>query len=437
MTKSNSIQYKFATVQNRYVSADFDGGDITSDGGSLLLHKLDRKLGLTTKAASAFNDSRQKGKVNHTINALVKQQIFALANGYSDLNDHTTLRKDPLMQTICSRDKDLASASTLHRFQKTADRSTSIGLNKVLVDHFLDSHKTAPEEIILDFDATDDPVHGNQEKAFFHGYYGHYCFLPLYVFCGSFLLTAYLRPSNIDGAKHAGAILKILVGYIRKQWPECRIIFRGDGGFARRYIMHWCEKNNVDFIIGYTKNKVVLSRTQEMLDRVKEAFAKSGEKQREFVDFMYRAGTWKRERRIISKAEYNKLGENNRFIVTTLSGDPKMLYDKRYCARGDMENRIKEQQLDLFADRTSASEWWMNQLRMLLSGLAYTLLETLRRTALAETEASAFQCGTIRLKLLKIGAVVVRNTRTVKVHLSSAYPHQKLFASIYHALEAA
>lgn len=438
MTKSNSNQHDFATVQNRRVSSTFDGGDITSDGGLLLLQKLDRKIGLTKKVSSVLTDHRQKGKVKHSLFSMMKQQIFALASGYSDLNDHETLRKDPLFQTVCSRDTELASAPTLCRLQNSTDRSSAIALNKVLVDHFLDSHKTPPKEIILDFDATDDPVHGNQDNAFFHGYYGHYCFLPLYVFCGSFLLTAYLRPSNIDGAKHAGALLKLLVLHIRKRWPDCKIIFRGDGGFARRHIMHWCEKNNVDFVIGYTKNSVVMARTEELQKQVKEAFEKSDEKQREFMEFQYKAGTWKQERRIISKAEYNKLGENNRFIVTSISkGDPEELYDTLYCARGDMENRIKEQQLDLFADRTSASEWWANQFRMLLSGIAYALVNAFRKTALKDTELANAQCGTIRLKLFKIGAVVVRNTRTVKVHLSTSYPKKDLFGLIYRALEAA
>ena len=424
----------FATVQNRYVRADFSGGDITSDGGLLLLKQLDRKIGFTDRIASELHDPRQQSKVGHSFRSLVKQQIFALAAGYEDLNDHTCLRKDPLFQTLCSRDKELASASTLCRIQNIADRNDALLLNRLLVDHFISSHATPPEEIILDFDATDDPVYGNQKQSFFHGYYGHYCFLPLYVFCGSFLLTAYLRPSNIDASKHSAAILRLLVNHIRKHWPSCRIVFRGDGGFARQLIMNWCERSNVEYIIGYSKNNVVLGVTKELREDVQKAFESSREKQRRFCDFMYSAQTWKRKRRIISKAEYNSLGDNNRFVVTNLSGDAQELYDTVYCARGDMENRIKEQQLDLFADRTSATEWWANQFRMLLSGLAYTLIDTLRRTALKNTALEKAQCGTIRLKLLKIGAVIIKNTRKVFVHLSTAYPMRSLFEQVHATL---
>ena len=283
------------------------------------------------------------------------------------------------------------------------------------------------KELILDFDCTDDPVHGEQIGRFFHGYYDSYCFLPLYVFCGRQLLAAYLRPSNIDPARGAWAILKLLSDRLRQVWPEVRIIFRADSGFCRHRMLTWCDKHGIDYIVGIAKNNCLLAEARHLLNQAQQQFAASGHKQRLFGEMRYAAGTWKYARRVIVKAEHNGKGSNPRFVVTNMSADAATLYDRLYCARGEAENRIKEQQLDLFADRTSCMNWVPNQLRLLLSALAYTLMEAIRRLALAGSQLARACCGTLRLKLLKIGAVIVRNTRRVHLMLSSAYPHQSLF----------
>jgi hypothetical protein len=294
------------------------------------------------------------------------------------------------------------------------------------VDAFIASHCEAPEEIILDCDATDDEVHGKQKGRFFHGYYDHYCFLSLYVFCGEYLLVAYLRPSNIDEAKHSLGILGLLVKRLRAAWPKTRIIMRGDSGFCRWKLMRWCDRHKVDYLLGLAKNSRLIQEAQPLLDEVHECFLQTSKKQKQFSETQYAASTWYRERRVIIKAEHLKKGSNPRFVVTSLSGAPDALY-QRYCARGEMENRIKEQQLCLFADRTSCSKWLPNQFRVLLSALAYTLLQTIRAKALIGTALSRARCDTIRLKLLKIGAVVIRNTRRVILILSESCPYKDLF----------
>jgi hypothetical protein len=297
----------------------------------------------------------------------------------------------------------------------------------VLVEQFIASFKEAPKELVLDFDATDDRVHGAQEGRFFHGYYGHYCFLPLYVFCGEQLLVAYLRSSNIDPARHAWAILKLLVTRLRKAWPGVKIIIRGDSGFCRWKMLRWCERHHVDYIIGLARNARLEAMSASLMEVAKACFERSGQKQRLFEWLRYAADTWDKGRWVIAKAEYTDKGANPRYVVTTLVDDPWTLYDRVYCARGEMENRIKEQQLGLFADRTSSHYWWTNQLRLLLSSCAYVLLETIRRIGLAGTELARAQAATIRLKLLKLGAVILRNTRRIRLLYSSAYPYQRTF----------
>ena len=296
-----------------------------------------------------------------------------------------------------------------------------------MVENFIASFEAPPEELVLDFDATDDAVHGCQEGRFFHGYYDHYCFLPLYVFCGERLLVSYLRPSKIDGAKHAWAILALLVKRLRAAWPGVRIIFRGDGGFCRHKMLGWCDSHGVGYIVGLAKNARLNDLAAPWMAVAEKGFAASGVKQRLFGEFAYAAKSWSRERRVIARIEHGPKGANPRYIVTNLDGDGRRLYEKLYCARGDMENRIKEQQLDLFADRTSCHKWWPNQFRLLLSSLAYTLLETIRRIGLKGTEMARAQAGTIRLKLLKIGAVILRNSRRLRFHLSGACPDKALF----------
>lgn len=430
MTQCNLPNFVFPTVKSRRIEVNFDGGDVTSDGGALLLRQADHRLNLTSRVSSVFSEVRQRGKIRHSRLQMTRQRVYGIALGYEDLNDHEDLRLDPLFQTAVGRDTSLASDSTLCRFEQRSDRSAAVALSRLLVEVFIESFKTAPKELVLDFDATDDPVHGGQEKRFFHGYYDHYCFLPLYVFCGSQLLVSYLRPSNIDGARHSWAILSLLVKRFRQEWPGVKIIFRGDSGFCRHRMFEWCDRHDVGFIAGLAKNK----RLMKMCSRTREKSAKQqgcrGGSVRNFIDLGYAAGTWERRQRVIVKAEHNARGPNTRFIVTNLPGKARHLYEKIYCARGEMENRIKEQKLHLFADRTSCAKWWSNQMRLLFSSLAYVLFDAMRRMALAGTRLAAATCETIRLKLLKIGAVVIRNTRRIRIMLSSAYPGKNLFALV-------
>jgi hypothetical protein len=365
---------------------------------------------------------------------LVRQRIYGLCQGYEDLNDHDTLRHDLAWQTAVERDTPLASSPTLCRLENRANRQAAWAVHQVLVEQFIASFDTAPQGLILDFDATDDRVHGQQEGRFFHGYYGDYCFLPLYVFCGEQWLVAYLRPSNIDPARHARAILKLLVQRLRQAGPEVKIIFRGDSGFCRWRLLRWCEDHHVHYVVGLAQNPRLLARAQPLLEQARAQFTHEQTKQRLFGEVAYAAATWDQARRVIVKAEHTDQGRNPRFVVTNLTGPAQSLYDTLYCARGERENRIKEQQLGLFADRTSCHRWWANQFRLLLSSGAYVLMESLRRLALAGTELARAQVGTIRLKLLKIGAVVLRNTRRVRLLLSSSYPYQAVWSQAVRAL---
>ena len=427
MTKCYQRSFEFPRVNRRIVEARFDGGDITSDGGVLLLRQADRLTGLSDSIARALSDPRRQASCDHDVPGLVRQRLYAIALGYEDLNDHDGLRQDVALQTAVERDQWLASASTLCRFENRADRETAWRLHEVLLDQFIASFKRAPKKLILDFDATDDPVHGEQDGRFFHGYYRRYCFLPLYVFCGHQLLVSYLRPSNIDGAKHSWAILSLLVKRLRQVWPKVRIIFRGDGGFCRWKMLRWCDHHEVGYIIGLAKNKRLNRLTASLQDEAAACFAATGHKVRWFTDFQYAARSWDGARRVIAKIEHSQHGVNPRYVVTNLEGDAKQLYDKLYCARGDMENRIKENQLDMFGDRTSCQHWWPNQFRLLLASLAYTLIEAIRRIALKGTELANAYVGTIRLKLFKIGAVILKNTRRIRFLLASGCPYKELY----------
>ena len=427
MTKCYQRSFEFPRVNRRIVEARFDGGDITSDGGVLLLRQADRLTGLSDSIARALSDPRRQASCDHDVPGLVRQRLYAIALGYEDLNDHDGLRQDVALQTAVERDQWLASASTLCRFENRADRETAWRLHEVLLDQFIASFKRAPKKLILDFDATDDPVHGEQDGRFFHGYYRHYCFLPLYVFCGHQLLVSYLRPSNIDGAKHSWAILSLLVKRLRQVWPKVRIIFRGDGGFCRWKMLRWCDHHEVGYLIGLAKNKRLNRLTASLQDEAAACFAATGHKVRWFTDFQYAARSWDGARRVIAKIEHSQHGVNPRYVVTNLEGDAKQLYDKLYCARGDMENRIKENQLDMFGDRTSCQHWWPNQFRLLLASLAYTLIEAIRRIALKGTELANAYVGTIRLKRFKIGAVILKNTRRIRFLLASGCPYKELY----------
>lgn len=367
---------------------------------------------------------------------MVRQRVLAVALGHEDLNDHDALRGDLVVQTACERDAELASSSTLCRFEQRAERQWAVAIHQQLVEQFIASHRQAPAELVLDFDATDDPVHGHQPGRFFHGYYDRYCYLPLYVFCGRQLLVAYLRPSNIDASKHTWAILSLLVKRFRQAWPEVEIVLRGDSAFCRHRMLDWCERNGVRYIVGLARNAVVEREVQVACEVAKDGFEATGRKTRLFAEFDYGARTWRRRRRVIARIEHGPKGRNPRFIVTNLEGEATVLYERVYCQRGEMENRLKEQQLDLFADRTSSSKWWTNQYRVLLAALAYTLLDTMRRTALRGTDLARAQCHTLRLRLLKIGAVVTRNTRTVAIRLTSTCPDQDMFRLLVHRLSA-
>lgn len=434
MTECTPELIGFPTSKSRRVQADFSGGDLSSDGGALLLRQADRRLGLTRELARRLHDPRRQASCEHRQQRLLQQRVYALALGYEDLNDHDQLRTDPGLQTCVDTDQNLASAPTLCRWENRADRQAARLVNELLVEKFVESFSTPPRELVLDFDATDNVVHGQQEGRFFHGYYDQYCFLPLYVFCGSQLLVGYLRPSNIDPARHAWAILALLVKRLRQVWPKVKIVMRADSGFCRWKLLRWCDRHQVDYIIGVAKNTRLNRLALPLLQAARGQYEQQGQKQRLFGWLQYGAKSWDRARRVIVKAEHGCQGANPRYVVTSLESEPQALYDELYCARGDMENRIKEQQLDLFSDRTSCTRWWANQWRMLLSGLAYVLLETIRRLGLRGTELARAQCGTIRLKLLKIGAVILRNTRRVRFHLASAYPHRRLFCLVAHRL---
>jgi hypothetical protein len=436
VTECITDKMEFTAAGRRKVVADFGGGRLTSDAGVLLLREIDRRLGLLDAINAAIPDPREPSSTVHSQRTMLAQRIFSIALGYEDLNDQQTMRKDPALQAAAGVPPDeseaMASAPTLCRLENRITHQTNVALSKILVDQFIASYETPPDEIVLDFDATDDPVHGTQLGRFFHGYYRCYCFLPLYVFCGDQPLVAYLRPSRIDGAQHSAAILKLLVTYLRKHWPEVKIVLRGDGGFARWRMMRWCDKNQVHYVLGLPKNSRLLDLAQQWTTQASEQFEQSCtdesyEKQRVFGEFQYAAGSWDRERRVVVKAEHLPAGPNTRFIVTNLPGEPQKLYDELYVIRGDMENRIKEQQLMLFADRTSCHDFQANQFRLLLSTFAYVLLEALRRKYLAGTELAKAQAGTIRVKLLKIAARVCTSVRRVVFHLSSSFPWQALF----------
>ena len=429
MTKSNANRLSFPGVRRRKIEASFTGGAISSDGGLVLLREVERQSKLLSQVAARLPDARRRKSVVHTIERMLKQRVMGLAAGYEDLNDHDTLRHEILFQTVSGSDAPLASPSSLCRFEHAMQERAAWVVHEALVEHFIASFAKAPKELVFDFDATDDLVHGNQEGRFFHGYYDHYCFLPLYVFCGSQLLVAYLRPSNIDGAKHAWPILSLLVKRIRKQWPKVRIVVRADSGFCRWKMLKWCEQKNVGYVIGIARNARLEALARPFLQQAADQAQESG-RGRLFADLVYGAKSWDQSCRVVLKAEHLAKGANPRFVVTNLPGDAQDLYENLYCARGDMENRIKEQQLGLFADRTSAHKWWPNQWRVLESALAYVLVDTLRRTALATTEMARAQVTTIRLKLLKIGTVIIRNTRRIRLLLSEQYPYQKLFRHV-------
>ena len=436
MADCTATEVEFPKLGQRKLQVNFEGGAVSSDGGLLLVREVDRRLKLTERMAAVLHDPRNRDLIIHPLVDLLRQRVYGIVHGYEDLNDHAQLREDVLLQSVLDRKAALGSAPTLCRMENRALRAEMGALHREMVETFITSFAQAPEELVLDFDATDDPVHGRQEGRFFHGYHDHYCFLPLYVFCGEQLLVAYLRPSKIDEAKHAGAILRLLVKRLRQAWPAVRIIIRADSGFCRKRMLYWCERNGVSYCVGLAQNSRLNALTELHRERLARQFAATELKQREFADLRYGAKTWTTERRVIARLEHSDKGDNPRYIVTNLEGDADTLYEQLYCARGEMENRIKEAQLGLFADRTSCHEFIANQFRLLLSSFAYILIERLRALGLNATEFARLQATTLRTKLLKIGAVIIRNTRRVRVLLSSAFPYQDIFRQAARALRS-
>jgi hypothetical protein len=441
MTDCNRESLTFTSLGPKSVIADFLGGRLTSDAGAILLREVGQSTGLFDAINEAIPDPRHPVFITHDQRSMIAQRVVAIALGYEDLNDHQTLRADPALQLAAGRVPDeeltLASPPTLCRLENRIERKTLIRIAEVLVDRFVASHPRPPEHLILDFDATDDTVHGHQEGRFFHGYYDNYCYLPLYVFCGDELLAAYLRPSKIDASKHSRALLKLLVRRLRQAWPDVKITIRADSGFCRWRLMRWCDSNGVGYVLGLARNQVLERLAADWIERAERQFKKTGQPQRIFGSFAYKAASWDRPRRVIVKAERTAQGPNPRFIVVNVPGDPQELYEDVYCQRGDMENRIKEQQLDLFADRTSCHRFLANQFRLLLSSAAYVLVQTLRRTALRGTDLEKAQVGTIRLKLLKVAARVVVTARRVVFHLATSYPFQDQFRGVFeHVMSA-
>jgi hypothetical protein len=436
MTQCNGSPLPFSSANRRTLQADFSGGVLTSDAGALLLREADRRLGLIDALDHALPDPRDPDLIAHPQRCLLAQRIFGIACGYEDLNDHQRLRDDPLWQTAVDHPgpddaPELASPPTLCRLENRVRRADLVQMAAALVERFIAAHDTPPQELVLDFDATDDPVHGRQENRFFHGYYDGYCFLPLYVTCGDHLLVAYLRPSNIDACRHSRAILKLLVERLRQAWPGVRILMRADSGFCRWRLMRWCDRHGVDYLLGLAQNAVLQRRAAAWQGQAEEAFRADGQAHRVFGEFEYAAGSWDRPRRVIAKAEHLPGDKANpRFVVTNLPGEARALYEDVYCQRGDMENRIKEQQRGLFADRTSCHRFVANQFRVLLAAAAYVLVSHIRRAGLAGTELARAEVGTIRLRLFKIGAWVQRSVRRVVVRMASSYPWPELFAGV-------
>ncbi len=438
---------RFARLRGRDVVADFGGDAMTSEAGALLLGATDRAIGLVDRFAGCFSGARAADRVVHDVATLVGQRMFGIALGYEDLIDHDELRHGPALGVVLGRLErrrsgcaPLAGKSTLNRLEQApagAHRYRRIGhdaaaIEALFVDLFLDAHERSPERLVLDLDATDDPLHGRQEERFFHGYYDCYCYLPLYVFCGDHLLAAKLRRADIDASAGATDEVARIVERIRARWPDVEIVLRADSGFAREELMAWCEANRVDYLFGLVCNARLAARLQPALDQAEAGWRESGRPARLFTEFRYRTlKTWSRPRRVVGKAEWLPAGANPRFVVTSLSPaviDRRTLHETLYCARGDMENRIKECQLDLFADRTSAATMRANQLRLWFASMAYVLLAALRRIALAGTRLVKATCGSIRLKLLKIGAQVRLSARRIRIAMASACPHADTFA---------
>jgi hypothetical protein len=447
MTECNQEVFSFAAHFSRRVEAGFTAGQVTSDGGALLLRQADRKINLLGRLAACFSDGRSPWFITHPLSEMLSQRIYGLALGYEDLNDHEQLRSDPLMALLSGKrelDEPLAGKSTLNRLELIGrtGRYHKIGysveaIDRLLGDLYIESHAAMPKQIVLDLDATDIPLYGHQPERFFHGYYDSYCYLPLYSFAGDQLLCARLRPANQDAAAGAVEEVKRIVAQLRQRWPKVKIVLRADSGFCREELMTWCKANRVSCAFGLARNSRLQKIIGKQMHEATLLHAETGKAARVFTEFDYQTHkSWVRARRVVAKAEYLDKGQNPRFVVTSLSTDEwaaRELYEKFYCQRGEMENRIKEQ-MCLFADRLSIDEMPGNQLRLYFSALAYSLLEALRRLALKGTEWAEAQASTIRLKLFKIGALVHISVRRVVLKMSSAYPWKEIYVAAFHAL---
>ena len=459
-TKYKKEIFEFQGMASQKVQSDFSGGQITSDAGCLLLRAVNQSIGLTNGFAQCFEDGRDQRYVEHTLEQLLSQRFFGITLGYEDINDHEILKKDPLFALLSgaedlsgekrkrARDKGkpLAGKSTLNRLELSptkGHRGKNILCNdqkveSLFVEMFLKSYKNPPREIVLDLDNTDDPLYGKQEGRCFQGYYKIHCYLPLYIFCGEQLLCAKLNTAEREGASGAKEELERIINQIKREWPEVRIIVRGDSGFCRDKIMNWCEENEVWFVIGLGKNSRLTERIRKPLEKVRRNFLSKKGGTKIYRNFNYRTrSSWARKRRVVGKMEHLEKRSSHRFIVTNI---PKEVYGGKglyefYCGRGDMENRIKEQQMALFADRTSSKELAANQLRLWFASMAYVLISALRRKGLQGTEWAKAQCDTIRLKMFKIGAFVKISCRRIYIQMSSAYPYQELFMQTVHKLK--
>ena len=447
MTECNQDRFEFAsTPGTRQIVAEFSGGTITTDAGSVLLKETDEKMNLLSRFSQCFTDRRSPLLIEHTLEQMLRQRVYGLALGYEDLNDHDLLRLDPLLGVMAGKAEPgtdlLAGKSTLNRMELgtgTPSRYKKItfwrdSVDELLVDVFLEAHPVAPSQIVLDIDTTDMALHGNQEDKFYHGYYKHYCYLPLYIFCGDHVLCARLRPSSIGPAVGSRKEVERIVKQIRQRWPEVEIILRGDSGFCADELLTWCENNGVHYVVGVARNQRLEKLIEGPLAEAKQQFEATQQPARVFVEFEHKTlqGMWNKDRRVVAKAEHINGKSNPRFIVTSLDAESwqkQKLYEELYCARGDMENRIKEQFV-LFADRVSVSTMRGNQLRVYLSVIAYTLMNGLRRLGLRATAMATAQVGTIRLKLLKIGALIQVTVRKVWVRMASSYPYQALFSQV-------
>jgi hypothetical protein len=447
MTECSQEAFSFTAHFSRRVEAGFTAGQVSSDGGSLLLRETERRIDLLGRLASCFSDGRRPLLVKHKLAEMLSQRIYGLALGYEDLNDHEQLRSDPLLGVLSGKrdlDEPLAGKSTLNRLELTGRSQryhkisySTEAIDRLLADLYIESHSAPPEQVVLDLDATDIPLYGHQPERFFHGYYDSYCYLPLYIFSGDQLLCARLRAANQDAAKGSVEEVRRIVEQLRRRWPEVKIVLRADSGFCREELMAWCEQNHVDYVFGLARNKRLARIIGGEMQQARLQHHATGKAARLFAEFSYQTRkTWSRVRRVAAKAEYLDKGENPRFVVTSLSAEQwpaQDLYEKLYCARGEMENRIKEQ-MCLFADRLSTDEMKGNQLRLYFSALAYTLVEALRRLGLKGTEWAEARVDTIRLKLFKIGAIVRVSVRRVLLQMSSTYPWKGIFAHAFHAL---